>query len=104
MFLLDREMGVLPPKAVSSNEAVYVPIPPFRMPSFFVLSEGISGAVEPLTTGPWAEVRGRPRPMEIFHVPQDIVATCGEFLATYQTHLASPVGRLGIFSNKCFEI
>ena len=97
-------MGVLPPKAVSSNEAVYMPIPPLWMPPFFVLSEGISGAVEPLTTGPWAEVRGRPRPMEVLHVPQDIVATCGEFLATYQTHLASPVGRLGIFSNKCFEI
>ena len=97
-------MGVLLSSRASSNEAVYGLIPPFRMPPFFVLSEGISGAVEPLTTGPWAEVRGRPRPMEIHHVSQDIVATCGEFLATNQTHLASPVGRLGIFSNERFEI
>ena len=85
--------------SVFGDEVITRKIPPIWMPPFFVLSEGISGAVEPFTTGRGAEVRRRPGPVEVRKVSSDIVTTCGEFLATYQAHLVSPGRRLGIFGN-----
>ena len=75
---------------VFGDEALQGQLSPLWMPSLFVLSEGISGAVELLTTGPWAEVRRRPRPMKILKMSCNIATTCREFLATYQAHLVSP--------------